>query len=101
MHPMTRRNERLRIGKVLCKRERGYGFVPWLDPANSLCPVLINTIDRALACRLPSLARVPSTVTASPSFSELRVQPRRRSALGLPISNPQFSVAPASFFASM
>ena len=100
--PVDRRNERLRIGKVLCKRERGYGFEPWLDPANSLCPVLINTIDRALACRLPSLARVPSTVTASPSLSELRVQPKRRSALGLPISKPQFSVlTDTSFFASM
>ena len=32
-----RRNERLRIVKVLCKkRERGYGFVVWLEPANSL-----------------------------------------------------------------
>src|SRR4029450_3925424 len=52
-----------------------YGFVPWLDPANSLCPGLINTNDRALPSKLPSLARLPSTVTASPIFTELGVQP--------------------------
>src|SRR5215831_15666799 len=82
--------------------EQGYGFVVWLEPANSLCPVLINTIDRALPSKLPSFARVPSTVTASPIFTELGVQPARKSAFGLPISRAQFSVLPdASFFTSM
>lgn len=83
-------------------QEWGYGFVVWLEPANSLRPVLINTIDLALPSKLPSFARVPSTVTSSPIFTELGVHPARRSALGLPISRAQFSILPdSSFFTSM
>ncbi|MNC87111.1 hypothetical protein D3C83_28120 [compost metagenome] len=45
---------------------------------------------RALPVGLPSLARLPSTVTVSPIFMVLRVQPLRISPLGLPISIAQF-----------
>src|ERR1041385_2446515 len=76
----------------------GYGFVVWLEPANSLLPVLARIIVRALPRFVPSFARVPSTVTASPIFTELGVQPLRRSALGLPSSSAQFSVLPDSSF---
>src|SRR5688572_6582889 len=47
--------------------------------------------ERAFPLRLPSLARVPSTVTTSPLFRELRDQPRRIRPLGLASSNAQSS----------
>jgi len=74
--------------------------VVWLEPANSLCPVLIRIIDRALPSRLPSFARVPSTDTSSPIFTDFGVQPLRRSALGLPSSSAQVSTLPDSFLTS-
>ena len=90
------------LGNRIATSTGRYGFVVWLEPANSLRPVLISTIDRALPSKLPSFARVPSTVTSSPMFTELGVQPARRSALGLPSSSAQFSILPDSpFFTSM
>src|ERR1041385_8139931 len=62
----------------------------WLDAANRRLPVLASTTARALPYGDPSRARLPSTVTVSPIFSVLRVQPLRISPLGLPISKPQF-----------
>ena len=52
--------------------------------------MLASTTARALPYGEPSRARLPSTVTTSPIFSVLRVQPLRISPLGLPISNDQF-----------
>src|SRR5215467_6556386 len=78
----------------------GYGFVVWLEPANSLCPVLANTMERALPSKVPSFARVPSIVTSSPIFTDFGVHPFRRRALGLPSSNAQFSTFPDSVFTS-
>jgi len=37
----------------------------------------------------PSFARLPSTVTTSPTFSDLRDQPWRIRPFGLPISSAQ------------
>ena len=51
-----------------------YGVMCWLDAANSRLPVSIVTV-RALPMLLPSFARLPSTVTMSPTFIVLRVQP--------------------------
>ena len=72
-----------------------------LDAANSRVPV-DSVTERALPMLLPSFAALPSTVTMSPIFIELRVQPWRMRPFGLPISRPQFAVWPVfSSFTSM
>src|SRR5262245_27630161 len=77
-----------------------YGVTPSLEPAPSFFPFM-NT-DRAFPCVPPSFARVPSTVTTSPIFMEVFVQPWREITEGAPISNAQFSTRPVSvFFTSM
>src|ERR1700735_440303 len=70
------------------------------DPANTLRPSASVTL-RALASLEPSLAREPSTLTLSPGFSELRVQPRRIRAFGLPSSGSQLVTVPESSFTSI
>ena len=50
--------------------------------------------DRALPVGLPSFARLPSTVTLSPIFIVLRVQPARIRPFGLPISIAQLVTLP-------
>ena len=46
-----------------------------IGPSNIFLPVVVSTIDFAFARRLPSLARLPSTVITSSVFSESRDQP--------------------------
>ena len=72
----------------------------WLEPANSFWPP-VSVTERALPMLEPSFARLPSTVTSSPIFIELRDQPWRMSPFGLPISMPQFVTLPDSSFTSM
>ena len=50
------------------------GVESWLDPANNRLPSAVVT-ERAFEFVLPSRAREPRTVMASPCFNEVRVQP--------------------------
>ena len=74
--------------------------IAWALPAmllkidNNIAPVATITIDVAFASRLPSLARLPSTVMRSSAFIESRFHPKRSSAFGPPISSAQFTTAP-------
>ncbi len=77
-HPRIRSEDRmkrvaLRIGS-------------FADAAPSFLPVAGIVTDRALACLVPSFASVPSTMTSSPTFMVLRVQPLRSKPFGGPIS---------------
>ena len=51
--------------------------MPSLEPAPNFLPVLAMTTERALASGFPFLALVPVTITMSPIFIVLRVQPFR------------------------
>src|SRR6266496_2780354 len=78
-----------------------YGVSSWLEAAKSRLPVaVINTVF-VFAWLLPSRARVPSTVTVSPTFMELRVQPALINCVGLASSHPQFATFPVSSVTSM
>ncbi len=70
------------------------------EPANSFLPSASVT-ELALPTSGLFLARWPVTVTTSPSFIELRFQPRRMRPFGLASSKSQFTVLPASSFASI
>ena len=63
-------------------------------PPDIFRPSLSVTI-RALARCEPSLARYPSTVTASPGLSKFIAHPRRSNPLTAPIVNSQFVTVPA------
>ena len=65
-----------------------------LEPAPSFLPVDAIVTDRALACLLPSLASVPSTITSSPTFMVFLVQPLRSKPFGGPISRAQLVMFP-------
>src|SRR5215472_15425794 len=67
------------------------------EPANTFRPSAKFTV-RELQRLEPSFAKAPSIVTSSPSFTELRVQPSRRSTFGGPPSQAH-SVTPP--FASL
>src|SRR4029450_5180175 len=54
-----------------------YGVVCWLDAANRRWPVDAIVTALALPTLLPSFALLPSTVTLSPTFIELPLQPWR------------------------
>src|SRR4029077_12552549 len=83
---------------LLAAASRRSAYCPWLEAANSFWPVLDMTTDVAFPIGFPLLALKPSTVTTSPGFMELRVQPARSSPFGPPISIPQFvTLPPASF----
>src|SRR5262249_55063520 len=71
-----------------------------LEPANSFRP-LARVTERALPLSEPSFARQPETITASPIFIELRVQPRRIKPFGLPSWRAQLSTLPPSAVTSI
>ena len=70
----VRPRSRAEVSRQRLKERFAYGVASWLDPANIRLPSAVVT-ERAFEFVLPSRAREPRTVTTSPAFNELRVQP--------------------------
>src|SRR5579871_63404 len=71
-----------------------FDFGAWASFGEDSFLPLARVTDFPSACLLPSLAKLPSTVTVSPTFSESCDQPARFNSIRLSHSRAQLTILP-------